>query len=775
MAAYISPHAVRHNPTAVSRLFRRPGAPRGAFFVTGARRRSDAAVHQRRHGAVQAHLPGAGAARLRARHHLPEVRAGRRQAQRPRAGGPHQAAPHLLRDAGQLLLRRLLQARRDRVRLGVRHQPDVPRHPARPAARHACTTPTTRRARYWREIAGLPDHRIYGLGDKDNFWQMGDTGPCGPCTEIFVDLEWRPRRRRAGEIVRRPSSSELAEAGRFLEIWNLVFMQFDRSADGTLTPLPQAVGGHRRGARAHRGGACRARTTTSTPIVFQPLIDRVGELVGRPYDRDAGRARLVPRARGPCARGELPAGRRRLSRATKAAATSCAASSAARCGTPGCWAAASRRWRRSPTWSSRRWATSIPSSRPRPATSARSPRPRSSASSRPSRAGSAGSRRSSPSGARVIPGEEAFKLYDTFGFPIDLTEIIAEERGRRGGHWRASSGRCKAAAERSRAARTSGKTAVGPRRCTPSQAGKWRSVKRGKQKFVGYQTTESDTDMLAFRQEGPRVELVLRENPFYAESGGQVSDVGGGRGARAGRCRWTRCGRTPKGTVVGGTFARDVRARRRSGRRWTRPGATTSSGTTAPRTWCTTRSGSTSAPTCGSRARWWSPTGCASTSRTTARSTPTTLQAIEQDVNELVLANEPVDHARDGLSRRAGARRDGVLPREVRRPGARGADGTLDRALRRHARPHDRAGRHVPHLRPERRGGRRAADRGGHRARARSAPCASWSSGWPRWRTRSRRSPSIWCGGWSSCSRSASGSRPGWRRRRRRAAPARWR
>ena len=78
-----------------------------------------------------------------------------------------------------------------------------------------------------------------------------------------------------------------------------------------------------------------------------------------------------------------------------------------------------------------------------------------------------------------------------------------------------------------------------------SQAGKWRSVKRGKQKFVGYQTTEADTDILAFRQEGPRVDLVLRENPFYAESGGQVSDVGAVRG-RAGRCRWTRCGRTPR-------------------------------------------------------------------------------------------------------------------------------------------------------------------------------------------------------------------------------------
>jgi alanyl-tRNA synthetase len=78
-------------------------------------------------------------------------------------------------------------------------------------------------------------------------------------------------------------------------------------------------------------------------------------------------------------------------------------------------------------------------------------------------------------------------------------------------------------------------------------------VKRGKQKFVGYQTTESDTDILAFRQEGPRVDLVLRENPFYAESGGQVSDVGGVTGSG-----WLlpvdTVRKDPKGTVVSGTF-----------------------------------------------------------------------------------------------------------------------------------------------------------------------------------------------------------------------------
>ena len=137
---------------------------------------------------------------------------------------------------------------------------------------------------YWREIAGLPDHRIYGLGDKDNFWQMGDTGPCGPCTEIYVDLEWRPGDRPA-EIPQAEFERQ-AEAGRYLEIWNLVFMQFDRSADGTLAPLPKPSvdtgAGLERIAAVMQGEDDNFHTD-----VFLPLIDRVGELVGRPYDRAA--------------------------------------------------------------------------------------------------------------------------------------------------------------------------------------------------------------------------------------------------------------------------------------------------------------------------------------------------------------------------------------------------------------------------------------------------------------------------------------------------------
>src|SRR5262249_24749275 len=139
-------------------------------------------------------------------------------------------------------------------------------------------------------------------------------------------------------------------------------------------------------------------------------------------------------------------------------------------------------------------------------------------------------------GARTIAGEEAFKLYDTFGFPIDLTQIIAGERSVSidlAGFERALDQQ----RERSRAARREAMVGVDPpivaedgtvrreRGRGPAVHAKdptaWRTVRRGKQKFVGYDRTETDSDLLAFRQAGDQVELLLRENPFYAESGGQ--------------------------------------------------------------------------------------------------------------------------------------------------------------------------------------------------------------------------------------------------------------
>ncbi len=403
---------------------------------------------------------------------------------------------------------------------------------------------------YWRDVAGLPDHRIYGLGDKDNFWQMGDTGPCGPCTEIYVDLEWRPGDRPVE--IPQAEFEELAEAGRFLEIWNLVFMQFDRSADGTLTPLPKPSvdtgAGLERIAAVMQGEDDNFHTDA-----FQPLIDRVGELVGRPYDRaseerasyrvlaDHARAVSFLLADGvyPSNEGRGYVLRRILRRAVRHA-----------------WLLG----RREPTLAPLTDVVVAEMGDVYPELEAKAGYLREVTENEEHRfleTIEGGLRRLEEifaSGGRQISGDDAFKLYDTFGFPIDLTAIIAEERGvsvDTAGFERALEGQ----RTRSRTARTSGKTTAGAPAVHTSQAGKWRSVKRGKQKFVGYQSTEADTDILAFRQDGPRVDLVLRENPFYAESGGQVSDVGavGGSG-------WSvpvdAVRKDAKGTIVSGTFER---------------------------------------------------------------------------------------------------------------------------------------------------------------------------------------------------------------------------
>ena len=261
---YCEPYARIRDSPAIPRVLRAQRARRPPQLVARARGRSHAALHERRDGAVQAHLPRPGALGVRpARDHRPEVRARWRQAQRSRAGGSHRAASHLLRDARQLLLRRLLQARRDSLRVGVRHRRAG--HSTRSICASRSTNRTTKRARSGRRSAGFRDSRIYGLGERDNFWQMADTGPCGPCSEIYVDLahiagDWafpagatrRMDRPRSRTEFSRDAFVEGAEAGRFLEIWNLVFMQFDRQPDGELGRCPSRPSTRAQGSSASR-------------------------------------------------------------------------------------------------------------------------------------------------------------------------------------------------------------------------------------------------------------------------------------------------------------------------------------------------------------------------------------------------------------------------------------------------------------------------------------------------------------------------------------------
>jgi alanyl-tRNA synthetase len=404
----------------------------------------------------------------------------------------------------------------------------------------------------WREVAGLPDHRIYSLGDKDNFWQMGDTGPCGPCSEIFVDLEGMSMARSGTvpvpENVARDRFEELAEAGRFLEIWNLVFMQFDRSADGTLTPLPRPSvdtgAGLERIAAVMQGEDDNFHTD-----LFRPLLERAGELVGKPYDRNsAERASyrvLADHARAvafllvdgvyPSNDGRGYVLRRILRRAVRHA-----------------WLLG----RREPTLAPLTEVVSEQFRSVYPALGDKAGFVRDVTLREEERfletieGGLERLEQLFAAGGHRIGGDEAFRLYDTFGFPIDLTQIIAAERG-----FEVDLAGFESALDqqrrRSRAAR--GRSTDGPA-VHVAKPGEWRSLQRGRQKFVGYETTEADTGILAFREAGGQLELRLRHNPFYAESGGQVSDTGAvsgdGWSLAVGSVR-----KDEKGTIVGGAAA----------------------------------------------------------------------------------------------------------------------------------------------------------------------------------------------------------------------------
>jgi alanyl-tRNA synthetase len=419
----------------------------------------------------------------------------------------------------------------------------------------------------WQEIAGLPAERIYRLGDKDNFWQMADTGPCGPCTEIYVDLanvaaDFRFPEGATGEwtdLDRAEFSHDAfvegAEAGRFLEIWNLVFMQFDRQADGTLVPLPRPSVDT--GAGLERIAAVKQGVTNNFHTdVFAPLIRSVEEVVGFSYwGRESdeprtgvriggghGGADLVPNAVDPAsfrvladharavafllADGVFPSNegrgyvlRRILRRAVRHA-----------------WLLG----RREPTLATvvqtviETMGDAYPELRQRAEHLVKTTRVEEQAFLATIEGGLARFEQLAPlhttQGSTAvrgtISGEDAFRLYDTFGFPIDLTELMAHERGytvdiagfeRSLGEQRT----------RSKDERKSRKLGVETDALGDLATWERGSAATDDARFVGYDTIEVETEVAALRRlDGNRVAILLRESPFYAESGGQVSDEG---------------------------------------------------------------------------------------------------------------------------------------------------------------------------------------------------------------------------------------------------------
>lgn len=132
----------------------------------------------------------------------------------------------------------------------------------------------------WREIADVPEERIIRLGEKDNFWQMGETGPCGPCSEIHID-------RGAEHACNHPDGCALGvcDCDRWLEIWNLVFMQYNRDENGVMTPLPRPSIDTGMGLERITSVMQNVNSNYDTDLIY-PLIEKVEEISGQTYHRD---------------------------------------------------------------------------------------------------------------------------------------------------------------------------------------------------------------------------------------------------------------------------------------------------------------------------------------------------------------------------------------------------------------------------------------------------------------------------------------------------------
>jgi alanyl-tRNA synthetase len=129
----------------------------------------------------------------------------------------------------------------------------------------------------WRKIAGLPVDRILRFGEKDNFWAMGDTGPCGPCSEILVDLGVSP--------VGHPACAPDCECGRYLEIWNLVFMQYERDEAGVMHPLPAPSIDTGMGLERITS-VLQGKLSNYDTDLFRPIIRQTEEIAGMAYGDD---------------------------------------------------------------------------------------------------------------------------------------------------------------------------------------------------------------------------------------------------------------------------------------------------------------------------------------------------------------------------------------------------------------------------------------------------------------------------------------------------------
>jgi len=371
----------------------------------------------------------------------------------------------------------------------------------------------------WRDMVGIPEDRIVRIGDNkgapfasDNFWQMADTGPCGPCTEIFYD--------HGPSHFGGPPGSPDEDGDRFIEIWNLVFMQFDKQSDGTLVPLPAPCVDT--GMGLERLAAILQGVHSNYEIdLFQALIRKAGELTGT-QDLENKSLRVIADHIRACSflivDGVLPSNegrgyvlRRIIRRALRHG-----------------WMLGVRQ----PFFSAMVgtlddvMGDAYPELREKRDLVERALKAE---EERFAETLDAGMRIFDDVASRsngAIPGEDAFRLYDTYGFPLDLTQDIARERG-----LEVDMAGFDAAMQRQReTARAAGKFTSSAGLSADLVAQLSPTV------FVGDDQNEADgLQVLALLVGGRPVEsasagdevvVILDRTPFYGESGGQVGDTG---------------------------------------------------------------------------------------------------------------------------------------------------------------------------------------------------------------------------------------------------------
>jgi alanyl-tRNA synthetase len=374
----------------------------------------------------------------------------------------------------------------------------------------------------WQKVAGVPKSRIFRLDEKDNFWQMGDTGPCGPCSEIHYDLG--PGTAEPG---RENEEFPLDGGGRFVEIWNLVFMQFNRDASGVMTPLPRPS--IDTGMGLERIAAILQGKTTNyeTDLIF-PIVEKAGQIFGTPYGT-SDRTDTVLRINADHARataflihdGVMPSneGRgyvlRKIMRRAMRNARLVGRNDPYLYELTGFVADLM-----SPAY------PELMESVQRVARIVKDEEHRYATTFLVAEKVFNDELASLPAGAPV-PGHVSFRLYDTYGLALDEQEDMARDRGFELDR-EAFETEMRQQRERARASwKGAEKGTIAPAYQQLLEAGKTKflgySDLEATSKVVGLLVNQQIVDSIGPHSEG---ELVLDQTPFYAETGGQVGDRG---------------------------------------------------------------------------------------------------------------------------------------------------------------------------------------------------------------------------------------------------------